>query len=579
MRVVLLLLVLSAAAAMAAPVPGEPATAPPGEFADGLDCESYDCLITAQQSKGPAPAGALTVYLEWQDATNHTAVTLTPGGITLAVLQDRKELKRQRIGAALPVDAPFNLAIMRRGGKLGLALNAALIFRGDVPRAVGTLADMTAGPGWTVAAARVQPLEPVLFADNFMRTADEPGPWSIVSGKWRLQSAWDIESNGRNNRFANQAFATNPFAWVGRAPDGAAICVAGKPFWEDYTLTTALCPPVGGAAGVLVNMADQQHGLLVRWSPANDHTGHGNMLALYRLAGRKRELLARSVGGYLPGQWYRLSVASSPDGVRVSIDGVERLTHRDTINWRGGIGLYVEGAAGAIFDDLTAYGRQVNTLLFAEEGRSQLSHRMLNDPIMARWSRDWKPFPGQQFARVSTREFYADHGLAVTLTPSWAEAGELWLGLNGDGQGLTCGYRAAVKRTAGKDGTEYAIYRNAVQLAAAAGPALNPGEEYRLRFQRAGKRIWLDVDGETVISAEDGSDMPDLLPFYSASGCFVAVREPIVSGSNVLDYFFTDAGRLDRRRHLGAHHPLGVRPEMVVHERLEPRAGGALAQA
>ena len=541
MRIFLLLLVLCAVASLAAAVPDESAAALPGEFADGLDCESYDCLITARQAKGLAPTSALTVYLEWDDVANHTAVTLTPRAITLAVFQEKKELKRQQVDAVLPVDAPFNLTIMRRGGKLGLALNGALIFRDDVPRATGTLAGMTVGPGWTVDVTRVQPLEPVLFADNFMRATEEPGPWSIVSGKWGLQSAWDIESNGRNNRFANQAYATNPFAWMGSNPNGAAICTAGKPFWEDYTLTTALCPPVGGAAGVLVNLADKQHGLLVRWSPANDRTEHGNELTLYRLVDGKRERLARSAGGYLPGQWYRLSVASSPDGVRVLVDGVERLMHQDSVNWRGGIGLYAEGAAGAVFDDLTVYGRQVNTGLFAEEERSQLSQRMLNDPVMVRWSRDWLPFPGQQFARVSTREFYADHGLAVTLTPSWTENGELWLGLNGNGQALTRGYRVAIKRTAGKDGIEYALYRNTVQLAAAAGAALNPGEEYRLRFQRAGKRIWLDVDGETVIAAEDEGDMPDLLPFYWSSGCFVAVREPIVSGSNVLDYFFTDA--------------------------------------
>jgi len=550
MRIFLVLLVLCiAVAALAVPVPDEPATpvpdeqvaSVPGEFGDGLDCDSYDCLITARQAKGLAPTSALTIYLEWSNDANHTAVTLTPKGITLATLRDNKELKRKQVDTSLPVDTPFNLTIMRRGGKLGLALNSTLIFREEMPRSSGTTAGMTVGQGWTVDVTRVQPLEPVLFSDNFMRTQDEPGPWSVVSGKWGLQSAWDIESNGRSLRFANQVYATNPFAWVGSNPKGAAVCTVGKPFWEDYLLSVAVCPPVAGAAGVLVNLADPQHGLLVRWSPANDRAEHGNELALYRLADGKRELLARSAGGYLPGQWYKISVESSPDGVRVLIDGVERLTHQDSGNWRGGIGLYAEGADGTVFDDLTVYGRRVNTTLFIEEQQRGLSQRMLNDPIMARWSRDWQPFPGQQFARVSTREFYGDHNLAVTLTPSFTEDGELWLGLNGNGQALTRGYRVAIKRAAGKEGIDYTLYRNTVQLAAATGAVLQPGEEYRLRFQRAGKRIWLDVDGETVISAEDESAMPDLLPYYWSSGCFVAVRDPMASGSNVLDYFFTDA--------------------------------------
>jgi hypothetical protein len=533
MRLLVFLLLIIAAAAMADPVPGE--------FGDGLDTESYDCLITARQQKGISPASVLTVWLEWRDDANHTAVSLASKGITLTTFSGQKAIKRLPVSAALPVDTPFTLTIMRRGGMLGLALNSSLIYRGEFPRAGGTLAGMTAGKGWTIEAACVQALEPVVFADNFMRAKDEPGAWTIISGKWALQSAWDIESLGRSGRFTYQSYAQNPFAWVGCNPDGAAACMAGKPFWEDYTLTTALCPPVAGAAGVLVNLDDRQNGLLARWTPANDRSAGGNELALFRLAGGKRVPLARSAGGYLPGQWYRLSVESSPDGVRVLIDGVVRLEYRDTRNWRGGIGLYAEGAEGVVFDDLTVYGRGVNTVLLLEEQQHGLSRRMLADPIMQRWAGDWAPFPGQPSARLCAREFFGDHGLAVTLVPNPAEDGELWLGLNGDGRTLTGGYRAVVKRAAGKQDTEYTLYHDTRPLAAATGAPLQANEAYRLRFRRAGGRFLLEVDGETVVSAEDRSEPAGLLPFYWVSGGFTSVREPMASGSNVLDYPFTEA--------------------------------------
>jgi len=512
----------------------------PGEFGDGLDGESYDCVITARQQQGMAPASALTVWLEWRDSANHTAVTLTAKGITLTTSREKQAVKRLPVNATLPVDTPFTLTIMRRGGMLGLALNTALIYRSEVPRAGGALAGITIGKGWSVDAMRVQALEPVVFADNFMRTRDEPGAWATVSGQWALQSAWDIESNGRSGRFAYQSYAQNPFAWVGCNPDGAAICTVGKPFWEDYTLVVALCPPVVGAAGVLVNLADRENGLLVRWSPANDRSARGNQLTLFRLAGRKQIELAHSAGGYLPGQWYQLSVASSPDGVRVLIDGVERLAQKDSLNWRGGVGLYAEGASGAVFDDLTVYGRQVNTALLREEQQHQLSQRMMSDPIMQRWAGDWTVFPGQPATRLCTREFFGDHQLAVTLVPGPAGDGEIGLGLNGDGQTLARGYRAVVKRVAGKQQTDYLLMRDTTLLAGATGAPLQPGEEYRLRFHRAGGRIWLEVDGETVVSKVDRTPMTGLLPFYWSSGA-LTVRDPITGGSNVLDYTFTEA--------------------------------------
>jgi len=533
MRILIFFLTFIAVAAMAEQVPGE--------FGDGLDAGSYDCLITAQRQKVIAAGSALSVLLEWSDDANYTEVSLTSKGIALVALRDKQAIKRLPVNATLPVNTPFTLAIMRRGKMLGLALNSTLIYRSELPRAGGTLAGFTAGKGWTVEDTRVQALEPVFFADNFMRAKDEPGGWSLVSGNWALQSAWDIEWSGRNGRFVNQSYAQNPFAWVGWNPAGAAICTAGQPFWEDYTLTAAVCPPAGGAAGVLVNLADRQSGLLVRWSPANDRSATGNRLMLIRLAGGKQVTLASSAGGYLPEQWYKMSVESSPDGVRVLIDGEVKLTHKDAVNWRGSVGLYAEGTGGAVFDDVTVYGRQVNTILLLEEQQHLLSRRMLDDPIMQKWARDWKPFPGQPMAWLYTREFFGNHGLAVTLIPGLTVESELWLGLNGDGRALTSGYRAVVKRTAGNKETEYALYRDAVQLAAATGTPLQPGEEYRLRFQRAGGRCRLEVDGDTVVSADDPGGATGLLPFYWSSGGFAAVRDPMASGSNVLDYTFTEA--------------------------------------
>ena len=111
-------------------------------------------------------------------------------------------------------------------------------------------------------------LEPVSFADNFMRTTDTPGAWTIEQGRWRLQTAWDEDPHGdAKSHFQNANFAQNPFAWHGEAERGAARCTTGKPTWEDYTFTAAVRPGAHGAVGLECNLDAQGNGCLVRWTP------------------------------------------------------------------------------------------------------------------------------------------------------------------------------------------------------------------------------------------------------------------------------------------------------------------------
>ena len=161
-----------------------------------------------------------------------------------------------------------------------------------------------------------------------MRTDADPkaaqGAWTEVSGRWALQSTWDYLPQGSGNKFASTIYAENPFAWIGISTgETPAICTTGEAEWEDYTFNAAVNPDAHGAVGVLANMTDAQHGLLLRWSPANDRGADGNALVAYRLEDGKRTLLARSPGGFVPGQWYHMTVISALDGVRVRIDDRE----------------------------------------------------------------------------------------------------------------------------------------------------------------------------------------------------------------------------------------------------------------
>jgi hypothetical protein len=127
---------------------------------------------------------------------------------------------------------PVQFTILRRDDWMGVMRDDEIIWHDTVPRQSGSIAEWRSVAGWIINSARVQRLEPVIFADDFMRTADESGQWIVRSGDWKLQSAWDKDPKGGSKRFVNQVYAQNPFAWVGRAAAGSALCTVGTPYWE-----------------------------------------------------------------------------------------------------------------------------------------------------------------------------------------------------------------------------------------------------------------------------------------------------------------------------------------------------------
>ena len=446
----------------------------------------------------------------------------------------------------------YDLTIMRRGAVLALFHQHTFLFRGTAPAGDGTQATINATAGWSVTDARIQRLEPVIFADDFMRTDADPktalGAWTAASGHWALQSTWDYLPQGSGNKFASTIFAENPFAWIGVTTDAApAICTTGEAEWEDYTYNVAINPVAHGAAGVLVNMTDAQHGLLLRWSPANDHGEGGNALTAYRLDNEKRTLLASSPGGYLPGQWYRMTVVSSLDGVRVSIAGRERLNLDKIEPWRGGVGLYTEGKEGSVFDDVTVYGRTLNTDLLREIHQSHISQKFLDD---SQGMREWAVNPElwQSDTNVPGLNWYPDtlHGehnwVYATINPTANAAGEVELILHGDRAApLASGYRAVIAIAGTPPKQTYSLYRGTVLLASKKITPLEADADYTVRLAHIGNQLSLQVDDTPVLQATDTQPLNE-----GQAGCrtqgpaFSRTSEIHAMSHNMLDYTFAE---------------------------------------
>jgi len=516
--------------------PSAPPVPMPGKLiADSLACDLYDCTMTL----AAAPAGQVRVMLEGGRGKNYSLVEISAGSIRLASVRNGAESTVARVKAA--ITGPYHLSILRRGELLGLLHDGTLLYVGRVPHAQGNGASIEVAPGWTVSDIDAHALEPVGFADDFMRTANEPGAWESARGQWRLQSSWDDDPHGNTlDPFHYTIYAQNPFAWVGKPAGDAALCITGKATWEDYTLTAAVHPGTRGAIGLAVDLADAHNGYLLRWSAASDHGARGNSLTLLKLADGKTTTLATAPGGYVPGQWYQLAMTTSLEGIRVSIDGQERLFTPKCTPWHGKVGLYAEGDP-ATFDDVTVYGSTLKKHLLAENAQETIKQGFLQDRVgMQLWANaanDWTT--GFSGTTVQKHEFYGDHWMTLKVTP-YGGSGALTMALNSDGMSVQSGEYATISVDTASHLT-ISLSRDGRELATATGSTLTSGEEYTFRLQRAGKRLTLQCDGETVVEAEDSKPVSGHFPAYAGSGSLSNTRDACVLGANFLDYTFTGA--------------------------------------
>jgi len=522
--------------------------APPDVFSDELTADRYDCILTLKPAATLAAESAVRVNLEWSSSsTDYVCVTVGKETILIEAFKGGKAAGSWKVDAGVQPGTPYQLGILRRGNWFGLLHDQSLIFHTETPHGAGGKGALTVDAGWTVEEKRVQRLQPVTFADNFMRTSDDRGAWAVQSGSWRLQSAWDEDPHGNTNKFINVKYATNPFAWGGRSPNSSpALCTVGSASWEDYTMTVAIQPSHTGV-GVVVNMPDPHHGILVRWSAANDHSDTGNELALFQMDDTKLTPLAKSPGGFVPDQWYKLAVISDQSGIRVLIDDAVRLSLPDAMPWRGGVGLYAEGKTGAVFDDVTVYGHTLNTDLIAENEMVQANERLLADQAESERNKegvttqkDWLPFPKVPGESLYQHDCYGDQWISLVLQKSARAGGQLWMGLLNDGKAPGSGYIATI--TAGADGkTAYSLYRDGVLLTSTKGFPLTPDEDYSLRLRCNAANVWLEVDGERVIGAENSKPPAGKRALYRADGAFANIRNMVVMSRNTYDYTFTTA--------------------------------------
>ena len=536
----------------------------PGQFSDELTTDHYNCTITVQTGRALNATSTLQVLLEAGNGGNETRLEITPTHLRLLAMVNGAGHVAGTAALALSVGTPYTLTLLRRGTSMLILHDDTLLCHTTLAVGAGNLAAITAGRGWKVCDASIQRLEPVTFADDFMRKSDDPvtarGDWSLASGQWALQSAWEHVPRGPTNRFAATIFAQNPFAWIGVAQGATpAVCTTGETFWEDYTVSSSVFPTTHGAVGLLLNLIDAHNGLLVRWSSAHDARADGNQVALYKLVNGVRTLLAKSSGGFLPGQWYRMAVTSSSEGVRVVIDHTERINYQQPAWRRGGIGLYAEGGEGSIFDHVSAYGLTFDADLEQEARQSAISAKFMNDPNgMKEWAvnpDEWQDEQIKADIHWSGTPLYGVHNrLVLTTMPYGIKvtsselddpdfSGTLTMALDGDPTSLTpSGYRAVLAVSGTPAQQTYTLYRNAQVLASKTVAPLEPNTEYKLRLSQNGGQLRLEVDDRPVLQATDPHPLTQGYAAYGSDGqAFQSPRDVHAISGYALDYTFAEA--------------------------------------
>lgn len=539
MRVLPVLLLLgSSLVAFSAPLPGL--------FSNELDTDRYDCRLLLLPGEKLTTDSNVSLTLESGAAGDATRLTINKQTITIASLHAGQATPQAQGESGVVPGTAYRLTVLRRGAWLGVLHDDALLLHADMPRPAGTAAGIIADAGWSVQESTVERLDPVCFADDFMRTADEAGQWTWRSGLWKLSSAWDSDAQGNQHRFSNATYAQNPFAWMGcAATTPFALCTAGNARWDDYTFSVAVRPAISGAVGVVVNMPDANTGLLVRWSAANDRGAGGDALSIARLEAGHLTPLASDPGGFIPGQWYKLSVVSTMTGLQVLVDGHQRLSLPNVTPFRGGVGLYTEGTEGMEFDDVTVYGHSLLKDLISERQAVRVNQRFQDDAqnSMREWASlqdEWQRYPGNPSLNLHRLDFFGDQWMVLSVTP-FKSAGKLTLVLHNDGKNSNSGYRAVMQVTAKPPTMVATLWHDGTQLARKDCTPFTASTEYTIRFLHLGNRLALEIDGQPVLELTDVPAASGLRPAYAAEGCFALVHDVAVLGRNVLDYTFTEA--------------------------------------
>ena len=368
-----------------------------------LDDEAESSTNIAWQM--PRPATAQTLLFDYKDAKNFYALDLSPDSAIFSrtVAGTKKIINR----APVKWNAQNQIVLQRRPWLMQLVVDNDIALRGfDASFDAGKISAAPASWG----ELRVQPLEEVRFDDDFTR-ADKKGDdlWK-TTGKWALSAASEQISD------RNASMSSNPFAFQVTSSGAESFATTGRWFWDSYDTRVAVRPGGAGQVGVAAYVKDAKNYLAFRWSSKEGE----NARQLVRVTDGKTTVLASGKGAFLPKQWYKIGIRTSPGYIEAILDGVPVLRAANEALGQGGVGLWASNIDAAEFDDVEVRSYDFLRTSFSDNGaweRATGDWKLAdgvaagqNDGLLVTGARDWDGYRAHISAQVKPN---ATFGYAV----------------------------------------------------------------------------------------------------------------------------------------------------------------------
>ncbi|MHC4252725.1 MAG: hypothetical protein ACYS9X_26705, partial [Planctomycetota bacterium] len=393
---------------------------------------------------------------------------------------------------------PHDVSIKRRGAEIAVAVDGRLAIAAFEPHLHGGRVAVARTGG---ARAEVWPVRKLAefpeFSDDFMRTPDEPGPWEVHSGEWKIET------------LRTPSMSANGFSYRGSAGSGHALASAGQVSWDRYRAEVSVRGEAGEAMGLAFAFTGPERYCLFRWRAEGTRGGSPERELVVVEPGPDGLPVERQVasapGGYRPGQWHRVAAVLAFGRARVLIDGHEVLRAELPEFVSGAVALWSSGRRGAVFDDVQVTPDSAVEESFAEDARP--GSPADDGPAAAPWRSRWDAVGGE-WREAADGVVAPGRGESKLLTgsPDWRRAS---VEVEADAQGGACGlvvnYRdegdcVILKLVDGRARLERVTGGRALLMDEGPAPA-GPGARLALLSDRgylAGR-----VDGRLVVEGHD----------------------------------------------------------------------------
>lgn len=432
----------------------------------------------------PAASGTLSVVFDYRDAKNFYALDVTPSTLSLRAVTNGVTQRLAQGNAK--VTAKSQLVVKRRQWAMEVIVDRRVVLTAyDATLDSGKIGALGSG-GWGWKDARMQPVEDIYWTDDFTRLPGQNGDWKPGAGRWTLtSSSEESAAAGSSKRTVSERIemSANPFAYRSAGAQGASGAAgaswtqAGRWFWDNYEAGVSVKPLARGTVGLAVYTQDAKNYIAFQWSSQEGAASR----QLVRVVDGKSTTLASAPGAFLPRQWYRMTIRTSPGFLETFIDGASVFKMRNDWFGQGGIGLIARDIRTVDFDDakVTSYD------YFRQEFSGSLSSA-------------WRPQGGRWNAAngvLSSAPAQGENGktrFLLTGRSDWD--GYLVSALARAGSGGACGLVVGYR-----DAQNYTVFR----WAGASSPLSFKGRQQLMRYQDGKARIVSD-EPLTLRTDKDG---------------------------------------------------------------------------